>query len=148
CSLALWSVMTALGGAATSFGTLALARLGVGVGEAGCSPPSHALLSDYFPVHQRARAFSVYSMGIYAGILFGVVAGGLVSEYFGWRWAFVVVGGPGVLLSLVVALTLREPPRGFADGAKPIAYEQPSMWTALRTFAGVKSFRQITLASS
>jgi predicted MFS family arabinose efflux permease len=147
-SLAFWSAMTALGGLATGFGTLALARLAVGVGEAGCSPPSHALLADYFPANQRGRAFSFYSMGIYAGILFGFVAGGLISEYFGWRWAFVVVGGPGVLLAVVVALTLREPPRGWADGVVATATPQPTTLQAMKIFWSIKSFRQITIASS
>lgn len=147
-SLAFWSAMTALGGLATGFGTLALARLGVGIGEAGCSPPSHALLSDYFPANQRGRAFSFYSMGIYAGILLGFVAGGFISEYFGWRWAFVVVGGPGVLLALVVAFTLREPPRGWADGVPPSTGPQPSILQALKTFWAIKTFRQITIATS
>ena len=147
-SLAFWSAMTALGGLATGFGTLALARLAVGVGEAGCSPPSHALLADYFPAHQRGRAFSFYSTGIYIGILFGFVAGGLISQYFGWRWAFVVVGGPGVLLAVVVALTLRDPPRGWADGVIATATPQPSIPQALQIFWSIKSFRQITIATS
>ena len=79
--------MTAASGLAQNFTHLALARVGVGVGEAACSPPAHSLLADYFPPERRATAFSVYNCGTSVGILFGMVAGGWISELFGWRWA-------------------------------------------------------------
>jgi predicted MFS family arabinose efflux permease len=114
-AIAVWSLMTAACGFAQSFTHLALARVGVGIGEAGCTPPSHSLISDYFPQGRRAMALSVYSTGIAVGILIGFLAGGWINEWFDWRTAFVAVGLPGVLLALVVRLTLREPKRGGHD---------------------------------
>jgi len=115
-SLTLWSLMTALCGAATSFGILLVYRVGVGVGEAGGSPPSHAMISDFFPAEKRGAALGIFSLGVPIGILIGLMAGGWLDETLGWRRAFVVVGLPGLLLSALVAFTLREPPRGMADG--------------------------------
>ncbi len=118
-SLSLWSLMTALCGTASGFAVLLLYRVGVGVGEAGGSPPAHAIISDLFPPEKRGAALGVFSLGVPLGILVGLMAGGWLDETLGWRTAFVVVGLPGLLLSLVVALTLREPPRGMAEGLGP-----------------------------
>jgi MFS family permease len=115
-ALAIWSAMTALSGLALNFWHLLIARIGVGVGEAGCSPPAHAMIADYYPAQQRASALGIYSLGIPVGILFGFVAGGWMNEFFGWRAAFFVVGLPGLLLALVVRFTVREPARGMAEG--------------------------------
>ena len=115
-SLAIWSGMTALCGTASSFGALLAYRVGVGVGEAGGSPPSHAMISDLFPAERRGAAMGVFSLGVPIGILVGLMAGGWLDETLGWRTAFVVVGLPGLLFSVLVALTVREPPRGLADG--------------------------------
>ncbi len=114
--LAIWSAMTALCGVAQNFWHLLAARIGVGIGEAGCSPPAHSMISDYFPAHQRATALGIYSLGIPFGILFGFLAGGWLNEFFGWRVAFLVVGLPGLLLALLVRFTVAEPPRGMAEG--------------------------------
>ncbi len=110
-----WSGMTALTGLTRTFPQLLLARIGVGIGEAGCSPPAHSLISDYFPPERRATALSIYALGIPIGSAIGYLAGGWLDEWFDWRTAFLVVGLPGVALALVVRLTLREPPRGHAD---------------------------------
>lgn len=114
-SLVIWSGFTALCGAATSFAQLALFRFGVGVGEAGCSPPSHSLISDYFEPKKRASALSIYSFGIPLGTMFGAVAGGWLAQEFSWRVAFVIVGLPGILLALLVKLLVKEPPRGHSE---------------------------------
>ena len=114
--LAVWSAMTAASGLARTFGQLALARIGVGVGEAACTPPAHSLLADYFPPERRATALALYGMGIHVGILFGFLVGGWMNELFGWRNALYVVGLPGLILAVVVRLTVREPERGAADG--------------------------------
>jgi len=114
--LALWSAMTAASGLARTFAQLALARVGVGIGEAACTPPAHSLLADYFPPERRSTALAVYGMGVHVGILFGFVIGGWMNEAFGWRAALYVVGLPGLLLAVLVALTVREPVRGAADG--------------------------------
>jgi sugar phosphate permease len=113
--IAVWSGMTALTGMARGFGTLALARIGVGVGEAACSPPAHSLISDFFPAKYRGTALSIYSLGIPVGAAIGTLIGGWVGEAFGWRIAFMVVGLPGLVLALIVRLTLRDPPRGLSD---------------------------------
>ncbi|MGI9592688.1 MAG: MFS transporter, partial [Myxococcota bacterium] len=114
--LLVWSGMTAVTGLSRSFAHLALARVGVGLGEAACSPPAHSLLSDYFPPERRGTAFSIYSLGIPIGGAIGTFAGGWIVEFFDWRTAFFAVGLPGVVLALVVRLTLREPPRGHSEG--------------------------------
>jgi predicted MFS family arabinose efflux permease len=108
-SLAVWSGMTALCGIALNFWQLLLARAGVGVGEAGCTPPAHSLISDIVPPEKRASALAFYSLGIPVGSLFGMVIGGLLADYLGWREAFVVVGLPGVALALVVWFILKDP---------------------------------------
>jgi len=120
-SLAFWSLMTALSGLVQNFGQLLAARLGVGVGEAGGSPPSHSMISDYFPPSSRGTALSFYSMGIYIGVLFGFAAGGWIAENFGWRNAFFVIGIPGILYALAVLWIVKEPQRGRFDpaGAPP-----------------------------
>ena len=117
-SLVVWSGFTALCGSAQSFAQLAALRFGVGIGEAGCSPASHSLISDYYPPKQRASALSIYSFGIPLGTMFGAIAGGWLAQHFSWRVAFVVVGLPGVILALVVRLVIKEPVRGGADVAQ------------------------------
>jgi len=114
-SLVIWSGFTALCGAATTFGQLALFRFGVGVGEAGCSPPSHSLISDYYEPKKRASALSIYSFGIPLGTMFGAVAGGWLAQEFSWRVAFVIVGLPGLILAVIVKLVVKEPPRGHSE---------------------------------
>jgi MFS family permease len=130
--LAFWSVMTALSGLARTFGQLAAARIGVGVGEASASPAAFSMLSDSFPPARRATVLAIYSSGIYIGAGLGLGIGGLVVERWdaayagavaplglrGWQVAFFVVGLPGLLLSAWVA-TLREPVRGAMDGIPP-----------------------------
>ena len=114
-SVLVWSGMTALCGMAGSFGALFLFRVGVGVGEAGASPPAHSMIADYYPPQKRATALSIYSLGIPLGSLLGAVLGGLVAQRYGWRPAFFVVGAPGVLLAILSQFTLREPPRGHSE---------------------------------
>lgn len=106
-----WSFMTSISGLAQNYIQLLLARIGVGVGEAGGSPPSHSIISDYFPPQKRATAMGFYSTGVNIGILFGFLLGGWLNEFFGWRLAFIVVGIPGILLAVVVRFTVAEPPR-------------------------------------
>ena len=115
-SVFLWSGMTALCGAAASFTQLLLFRIGVGVGEAGSNPPSHSIIADLYPKEQRATAMAIFGTGINWGILIGFLVGGWINEWYGWRAAFVVVGLPGVFLALLVRFTLKDPPRGYADG--------------------------------
>jgi len=146
-ALAVWSVMTAVSGLARGFGTLALARIGVGIGEAGCSPPAHSLLSDYYPPERRATALSIYALGIPVGVLFGYLIGGQMDEYFGWRTAFLVVGLPGLLLSIVVRFTLKDPPRGQWDAASA-SREQLPVGEAFAYLWSRRSFRHLSFAAA
>ncbi len=114
-SLGIWSLMTTLSGWVQNYIQLLLARIGVGVGEAGGSPPAHAMISDYFPPEKRATALSVYSSGIYFGILIGYLMGGYLNQQLGWRTAFFVLGIPGILFSLLFYATVKEPRRGATD---------------------------------
>lgn len=107
--LAVWSAMTALCGAAGSFLQLFLARVGVGIGEAGGTPPAHSLISELSPPEKRASALSFYQLGPPVGGLIAMVLGGFLADSIGWRWAFVVVGAPGIVLALVVFVLLRDP---------------------------------------
>ncbi|HJY80389.1 MAG TPA: MFS transporter, partial [Candidatus Binatia bacterium] len=148
--LTVWSGMTALTGLAQTFAQLALARIGVGIGEAACTPPAHSLLSDYFPPERRGTALSILALGVPFGIMLGYLAGGLVNQYFGWRRAFFVMGLPGLMLALVLRLTLREPPRGYSEGLHtsglPIASEPIS--EVLRFLWQLRSFRHLSLAAA
>lgn len=110
-SLTVWSVMTAVCGFAQSFYHLLLARIGVGVGEAGASPPAHSMISDYFPENQRAKALSIYSVGIYLGIMIGFPLGSYLDDLYGWRIAFLAIGLPGVIFAILFFLTVKEPAR-------------------------------------
>lgn len=114
-ALTVWSGFTALGGLATSFSHLLLARIGVGIGEAGSSPPSHSIIADLYPPEKRAGAMSIYSLGVGVGAAFGTLVGGTVATYYGWRAALFVVGLPGVALALVIWLVMPEPKRGASD---------------------------------
>ena len=143
-ALAIWSAMTAVSGLAQNFWHLLLARIGVGVGEAGCSPPAHSILADYFPTENRATALGIYSLGIPFGILFGFIAGGWLNEFFGWRVAFFIVGVPGLLLAILVRFTLREPPRGMAEG-RVADEEQPTIMETFRFLWSKRSFRHMAV---
>ena len=114
-ALALWSVMTAVCGFTHSFAQLFMARMGVGVGEAGGVAPAYSLICDYFPTKERARALSVYSFGIPIGAALGIVLGGFITSLMSWRMAFFIVGLAGLLLTPLLKFTVREPRRGALD---------------------------------
>ena len=133
-SLAFWSFMTAISGLVQNYGQLLAARIGVGIGEAGGSPPSHSIISDYFPPSSRGTALSFYSMGIYLGVLFGFAAGGWIAENFGWRTAFFLIGIPGIIYALAVVWVVKEPPRGQYDlGGLPAKSSFSETMACLRT---------------
>lgn len=111
----LWSLFSAACGLATGFFSLALARIGVGVGEAGGSPPAYSIISDYFPASRRGQALAIYALGVPFGTMFGAASGGWIAAHYGWRSAFFVVGGCGMLLVPLLLFTVREPPRGVFD---------------------------------
>ncbi len=138
-ALTVWSGMTALSGLAQNYSQLLLARIGVGIGEAGGSPPAHSMISDYYPPHQRGTALAIYSTGVHLGILLGFIVGGFVSQAYGWRVAFMSVGLPGVLFAVVFALTVREPQRGRWETGTAASYK-PDMRTTLKLLSSYRSF--------
>lgn len=117
-SILVWSAMTACTGAATSFFQLFLARMGIGIGEAGAIPAGNSLIADWFPPSRRPLAMAAFGAGVFFGIMGGSWLGGYVGQHYGWRWAFVAAGIPGVPLALLALFTLREPTRGEADGIR------------------------------
>lgn len=143
-STLLWSGMTMACAAATNFVTMLLCRMGVGIGEAGLSPPAHSLISDYYPPHQRAGALGIYSSGIQVGVMLGFLLGGTINHYFGWRMAFVAVGLPGVLLAILIRSTMREPVRMETPPIEAVPDE--GMLGAIMRLWRVRPFRLIALA--
>jgi MFS family permease len=145
-SIAGWSAMTVLTGAVQNFVQLLAVRIGVGVGEAGCSPPAHSMITDMYPPERRATAMSTYSVGINIGIMFGILLGGVINQYFGWRWAFLVVGAPGILVALFFRFTVEEPPRGFSE-KKRVESEAVPFSRVLKFIAQRKYLVHLSFAS-
>ncbi len=150
-AVAVWSGMTALSGFAQNIVHLALARIGVGIGEAGCSPPAHSMIADMYPPQHRSTAMGFYTLGISAGIMFAYLAGGWVAQNIGWREAFLIVGLPGLVLAAVVRFTIQEPARGASEsridsGASPRLVDVFRFLVARRSFvhmgvgAGLSAF--------
>jgi MFS family permease len=138
-SIALWSLFTSLSGFARSFGHLLLCRIGVGIGESCGNPPAYSLITDYFGPNRRATALSIFQLGLPLGIMVGAIAGGILTQHYGWRVAFIVLGIPGLVLALLLKLIVREVPRGHSDAlaGRPAQSEvSPSTWeTAKRVFS-------------
>lgn len=173
-AVALWSLFTALCGFAMSFMMLLLFRIGVSIGEAGCTPPAQSLIADYFAPSRRATAVSVYALGVpFGGMLASVFGGQLAglegaqygafvnsigigslfgdldwSQVEGWRVAFVVCGVPGLLLSLIVWRTVKEPPRGYTDPAALQGLEKASFKEALAVLAKKPAYRHIVIGAT
>jgi predicted MFS family arabinose efflux permease len=144
---ALWSLMTALCGLAVSYPMLLWARFGVGIGEAGCVPPSQSVISDYFPTNKRATAIATYLSAIPIGTVAALAIGGVVADTYGWRAAFIALGAPGILIALLCRLTVKEPPRGGARAAGAEAAKAPGFKEALAELMSKKSFWHIALAT-
>ncbi len=145
--LLLWSAMTIASGLARSFLQLALARVGVGIGEAAGTPPAHSLISDYFPPERRGAALGFYAMGIYVGSMIAMLGGGWLERWFDWRTAFFVAGAPGLLLALIVRFTVRELPRGLSEaGRADVATESVS--DVIRFLRTRRTFLWILAAAS
>jgi MFS family permease len=151
-ALTLWSGFTAMCGFVGGFGQLFLARMGVGIGEAGGVAPAYSLISDYFPKHQRARALAAYAFGIPLGTAAGTLVGGLLAVHFGWRTAFMVVGALGVLLAPLFRLIVRDPPRGGADrvAEAPVVAPAPPapLGQVVRLLAAKPSFWLLALGAA
>jgi len=146
--VAIWSAMTAACGFAVNYATLFAARVGVSIGEAGCTPPANSIISDYFPADRRASALSIYALGIPIGSMIAAVGGGWIATHVGWREAFIWLGVPGVVLAIIVKLTVKEPPRSATQTHAPsfgatfaALAKKPTFWhvafgSALASFVG------------
>lgn len=171
---AIWSLFTALCGFAMSFMMLFLFRVGVSIGEAGCTPPAQSLIADYFKPSSRATAVSVYALGVPVGGMLASIFGGQLagldgaqfgawinsvglgflfgdldwSQVEGWRIAFVVVGLPGLLLSLIVWRTIKEPPRGYTDPAALQGLEKSSFKDALAVLSKKPAYRHVVFGAT
>lgn len=146
-SVGIWSFMTAISGLCVNFTQLLLARIGVGVGEAGGSPPAHSIISDIFPPRSRATAMSTYSVGINIGIMFGFILGGFLNEVLGWRWAFVLVGIPGILLAIWIRTSIEEPLRGWSE-RREVAQDHIPIGAVIRRLIGKPALRHMLFGSA
>lgn len=149
-ALAIWSAMTAICGLAQNFFQLLLARIGVGIGEAGCTPAAHSLITDAVPPARRSSAIAFYGMGVPIGSLLGLVIGGIVNDLYGWRIALMLVGLPGLLLAAVVLFVLREPRHQLkaASDASATRPSQLSVGEAMREIFASRAFVYILIAAS
>ncbi|MEH6723522.1 MAG: MFS transporter [Qipengyuania sp.] len=148
-ALAIWSAMTALCGLAQNFVQLLLARIGVGVGEAGCTPPAHSLIADMVEPAKRSSALAFYALGIPIGTLLGMLIGGLLADSVGWRNAFLIVGLPGLALAVVVFMFLKDPRRtGMMQAGSHQSTEQMPMKTALKAMFSSRAFVLLVAAGS
>lgn len=172
--IVLWSAMTVLCGFAAGFLTLLLFRVGVAVGEAGCTPPANSIIGDYYPARKRAKALGIYSMGVTIGSVLANLFGGPIAQMQGadvgawvesiglgglfstlnwemiegWRIAFVVVGAPGILIALIFLMTIKEPPRGYSDPPDAQPKPKPDMVEAFRELKGKPAFWWMTIGAS
>jgi len=149
-AVASWSAMTAVFGMSVNYAMLFTARVGTAIGEAGGSPPSHSLISDYFPKSRRGSAFAVFALGVPIGSSLGAFFGGWGNQTFGWRTTFILAGVPGIMIAALLWLTVKEPPRGMSDGVSRAAERAPvpGMFEVLRTLWQRRSFRHLTLAAA
>ena len=173
--IAIWSLMAALCGFATSFLFLLAARVGVAIGEAGCTPPANSIIGDYFKPSSRSNALGIYAMGVTVGgalsnAFGGPIATGLKgsnivewlqsqqwlwavnlldwSKVEGWRIAFIAIGAPGLVISLLVLLTVKEPPRGYSDPPGAAKAEKASLVETFKELAGKPTFWTMSIAAA
>src|SRR5690606_32821360 len=156
--VALWSLMTALCGLAAeaTIGPITIGavwillprRVGVGIGEAGCTPPANSLIADYCIPRHRAPALGFYAVRVTLGPMVADVGGGWVTDMFDWRTAFFVVGLPGLLVALVFKLTVKEPPRGYTDPPQAVQKERASLGEAIHELMGKPAFWLMTAGAT
>lgn len=144
-ALTIWSAMTAFTGLVQNYVQMVIARIGVGVGEAGGSPPSHAMISDLYPEKQRATAMAIFSTGTGIGTLLGFLVGGILIQFVDWRTIFLIVGLPGIAIAVVLRFTVKEPTRGRLEETAPpkaslqetlrLLRDRPTFWIMSFGFA-------------
>lgn len=143
--LGLWSAMTAAAGFAQNFAQMALARVGVGIGEAGSMPASHSMIADMFSPEQRSSAMAIFQLGVPVGILLGFMIGGIVNDWLGWRWTLVVAGVPGLAVAAVVFSTVKEPERLHLNGS---VYQNASFFQDLKALWTFHAYRNLLVAAT
>lgn len=149
--LATWSAMTVLSGWARNFGEMLLARVGVGVGEAGCTPTAHSLIADIVPASKRTSALALYGAGIPLGTLLGMVFGGLLTDLYGWRNAFIAAGAPGIVIALIVVAIIKDPRRISAPAVKSVAADRvgwSETYMHIRELLSSRPFLHLLVGSS
>ncbi|WP_084418385.1 spinster family MFS transporter [Henriciella litoralis] len=173
-SLVLWSVMTVLCGMATSFIMLFILRIGVGIGEAGCTPPAQSLIADYFKPSSRATAVSIYALGVPLGAMIAGLAGGPINDYVtgsnvygvlqswgltsianmidwqsleGWRIAFFAVGLPGIIFAIILAVTMKDPPRGYTDPPQAVKPKAANFGEVLSILKSKPTFIHVVIGA-
>ena len=147
-SCAIWSAATVACGMASSYPQLVLARMTVGIGEAGGVPPSYAIISDYFPPGMRGKALGLFNLGPPLGQAMGIAFGASIAMAYNWRWAFIVLGGVGILAALAVYLFVREPVRGRLDPAPAVeSGPAPGLWQTMGLFFRNPVLLLVSLAS-
>ncbi len=152
-AMAAWSAMTVACGLAQNTLQFALARIGVGIGEAGCSPPSHSLISDYFPPEKRSSALGIFALGIPIGSMLAALGGAYIATRGGldWRDAFIWMGLPGVIGAILFKLTVKEPPRGYSDpggAAAAAARRMPSPFTVFSVVLNKPTFWHVSMGGA
>jgi MFS family permease len=145
-SAGIWSVFTLLCGVVQSFWQLALLRVGVGIGEAGCTPPAFSLIVDYAPPEKRSSALAFYGLGSPFGALLGMVFGGLVADAYGWRAAFLLAGAPGILFAFLALFSLPEPRRALKVRAAQVKATSASLSETVRHLVAKRSYRVLGAA--
>ena len=145
--LSIWSVFTGATGAAWGYTSLFVARIGVGIGEATCSPAANSLIGDLFPFHQRARALSLFMLGLPVGNMLSNIISGSLAQAFGWRVTFFVAAIPGMVLA-VLASRLIDPPRGAADGASPARDDDGGFWKNMVSLLSIPTLRWIVITGA
>ena len=156
--IALWSMMTAMCGLAAevtigsltigAFWVLLMCRVGVGIGEAGCTPQANSLIADYYPPRSRSTALGYYAMGVTLGAMLANVIGGPITDALGWRWAFFLLGVPGLIIAVAFKLSVREPPRGYTDPPGTPRRETVRFSDGLREILSKRSFWSMTAAAT
>ncbi|OYX21662.1 MAG: hypothetical protein B7Z09_00075 [Brevundimonas diminuta] len=146
-ALAFWSLMTAAGALSQNFVHLALARVGLAVGEAGAVPPSQAILADYFPLRRRGLAMAVFQAGGAIGVMGGLALGGRLVESLGWRETLLLAGGAGLALTAAMLIVLREPKRGQSEDAVE-AEDAVTLWQALVALWRLKTFKWLAVGGA
>ena len=142
-----WSIMTILCGFAWGFASLLIFRIGLSIGEAGCVPPANSLISDYYPAHSRAKALAIFGLGVPLGGVAANLIGGPITDAFNWRYTLIFFGIPGIAVAIVLWISGKEPPRGFADAPGTAAPEKTGLLDTARALFNKPTFWWVTAAS-